>query len=220
MTQKKKTIQILLVDDHAMVREGVRAWLSQEKHLRIVGEASDGQEAISLARALKPDVILLDLNMPKMNGFEAALTLRKDLPDAALLALTVPGTQDQAKRLLGLGAKGYMLKDSSPAELIQAIETVAAGKSYIGLEAAKLMFQENGHNGSAEFDPALAQLTPREVEVLKLIAEARRTREIAAELGVTTRTVEKHRERVMRKLNISNLSGLTRYAIATGVARV
>jgi DNA-binding NarL/FixJ family response regulator len=213
-------IRILLVDDHAMVREGIRSWLCTAEHLCIVGEARDGREAIRMAKAHQPDVILLDLNMPRMNGFEAARALRKDVPKAALVAITVPSTRDQVRRLLALGAKGYVLKDAAPAELIRAIEAVAQGNLYFSSEAAHLLFSDSESKPGKKFDVAVATLTPREVEVLKLIADEFVTKEIATELHISARTVEAHRERLMRKLKIRTFAGLTRYAIATGITQI
>ncbi len=226
--KNSKAIRILLVDDHAMVRQGIRSWLENEPHFRIVGEANDGAKALKMIAALKPDVVLLDLNLPRMSGFAVAEALRlatatsSKKPKSALLAVTIDSTRNQMQRLLASGVMGYVLKDAAPAELIRAVETVAAGQVYIGADAAQFLFEPDSKKTEpgCRFDATAAVLTPREVEVLKLIAEEFVTKEIAAKLEISVRTVEAHRERLMRKLKIRTFAGLTRYAIATGLTQI
>lgn len=198
-----------------MVREGVRSWLSKAPGMEIVGEASDGEAATAAAKALQPNVILLDLNMPRMNGFQAVEILRKEVPAASVLALTVANTYEEIRRMLDLGAGGYMLKDASPSELVRAIETLVSGQIYLSPAIAKALL-----GAPQRREPQHPKLTAREVEVLKLIAEEYVTKEIAIKLNISPRTVEAHRARLMRKLGVKTFAGLTRYAIATQIASI
>lgn len=215
METTSEKIRILLVDDHALVREGVRSWLSAAPGMEIVGEAIDGESAITNAKKLQPNVILLDLHMPRMTGFEAITVLRKEVPKAAVLALTVADAHEEIRRMLDLGASGYLRKDASPSELVRAIETLVSGQIYLSPAIAKVLLGTPQRR-----EPEHPKLTAREVEVLKLIAEEFVTKEIAIKLDISPRTVEAHRARLMRKLGVKTFAGLTRYAIASQIASI
>ncbi len=211
----KTRIRILIADDHPVVRQGLVACLERHDHLAVVGEARDGFEALSLCRERKPDVILMDIAMPRMSGLAAAETLRKELPQIKVLILTMHSNQDYVLRMIQCGAAGYMLKDSTPEDLVLAIETVYRGEPYFSPEIAGLAL-DKFVRGPAEETPGL-RLTCREREVLIQIAEGLSNKEIACHLGVGVRTVETHRERIMRKLDIHSVAGLTKYALARGL---
>jgi two-component system nitrate/nitrite response regulator NarL len=211
----KRHIRVLVADDHPVVRRGMSSCLARHEHLAIVGEAADGLEAVAKAKELLPDVLLLDIEMPGMSGLNVSEVLRKDLPQVKVLVLSMYQRAEYLLRILQSGARGYVLKDAPTEELVKAIETVNAGESYFSPEIARLALnhfvQGNGEG------PDLAALTNREREVLALIAEGLSNKEIATRLDVGVRTVETHRERIMRKLDIHSIAGLTRFAIAKGL---
>lgn len=211
----KKRIKLLLVDDHPVVRKGIGSLLSRHEHLSVVGEATDGREALAKAKELLPDIVLLDIDLPGLSGLLVSELLHKDLPQVKVLILSMYQRAEYLTRVLQSGARGYVLKDASPEELVRAIETVNAGESFFSPEVARLALnqfvQENGDG------PDLMDLTNREREVLVLVAEGLSNKEIANHLNVGVRTVETHRERVMRKLGIHSIAGLTRFAIAKGL---
>lgn len=210
-----RRIRILLVDDHPIVRKGIASCLARHNHLQIVGEASDGLEALAQARALLPDVVLLDIDLPKMSGLAVAESLRKELPNVRVLILSMHQRPEYLHRIFQSGARGYLLKEASPEDLVKGIETVYRGESCFSPEIARLALNQlvqGKHEGKD-----LAELTNREREVLVLIAAGLSNKEIATSLNVGVRTVETHRERTMRKLNIHSVAGLTRFAIAKGL---
>jgi two-component system nitrate/nitrite response regulator NarL len=208
-------IRVLLVDDHPVVRKGVSSCLARHPHLLVVGEAADGLEALAKARELLPDIVLLDIDLPQMSGLVVAEVLRKELPNTKVLILSMYHRAEYLPQLLQSGARGYVLKEASPEELARAIETVMAGECYFSPEVARLalnqLVQGNGHG------PDPAALTSRERQVLVLIAEGFSNKEIATSLNIGVRTAETHRERIMRKLGIHSIAGLTRFAIAKGL---
>jgi DNA-binding NarL/FixJ family response regulator len=208
-------IKILLADDHPIVRKGIIACLARHEHLVIVGEAADGLEAVAKAKQLLPDILLLDIDMPKMNGLAATEVLRKELPQIKVLILSMYQRSEYLLRILQSGARGYVLKGASSEDLLKAIETVNKGETFFSPEIARLALNQFVQgNGDG---PDLAQLTNREREVLVLVAEGLSNKEIAENLGVGVRTVETHRERIMRKLGTHSVAGLTRLAIAKGL---
>ena len=208
-------IKILLVDDHPIVRKGISSCLARQEHLVIVGEAADGLEAVTKARELLPDIVLMDIDMPNMSGLAVTEALHKELPQIKVLILSMYRSAEYLLGILQSGARGYVLKEASPEELVKAIETVNAGEAFFSPEIARLALnqfvQGNGEG------PELGELTKREREVLILIAEGLSNKEIANNLGVGVRTVETHRERIMRKLAIHSVAGLTRFALAKGL---
>jgi two-component system nitrate/nitrite response regulator NarL len=209
-------IRILLVDDHPVVREGIRSYLTKHKHLEIVGEALDGAAALEQAREFLPDVILMDINMPGMNGLTATARLHQELPQIRVLILTVHNSKEYILPIIRCGASGYVLKDTSPAELIRAIEAVYNHESFFSPTVTRIVVEDYQIH-DREPRPDLASLSRREREVLELIAREHTNKEIAATLGVSVRTVETHRERIMAKLNIRSIAGLTKFAISSGI---
>jgi two-component system nitrate/nitrite response regulator NarL len=211
----KHTIRVLLADDHPVVRRGLSACLARHPHLLIVGEAADGQEAVTKTRELSPDIVLMDVDMPLMNGLTATDILRKEHPRVRVLILSMHSQSDYVLRILQSGARGYVLKSASPDELAKAIETVYAGESYFSPDVARVALNQFVR-GPGE-GPQVSHISNREREVLVAIAEGLSNKEIACRLNVGVRTVETHRERIMRKLNIHSVAGLTKFAIAKGL---
>ena len=211
----RSRVKILLVDDHPIVRKGISSCLARHDHLVIVGEAADGLEAVAKAKELLPDIVLLDIEMPNLSGLAVTGVLRKELPQVKVLILSMHQRSDYLLRMLQSGARGYVLKEASCEELVKAIETVNAGEAFFSPKIARLALNRFVP-GTGE-GPDLAELTNREREVLILIAEGLGNKAIASRLGVGVRTVETHRERLVRKLAIHSVAGLTRFAIAKGL---
>lgn len=211
----KKRIKLLLVDDHPVVRKGITSCLAPHDHLQIVGEAADGREALRKARELMPDIILMDIDMPHMNGLAVTDLLRKELPRIKVLILSMHSNTDFVLRIIQSGARGYILKDAPTDELLRAIETINAGEAFFSPEVARSALNQYVKGGSV--NAKVTQLTAREREVLVHIADGLSNKEIASQLGVGVRTIETHRERIMRKLNIHSVAGLTKFAISQGL---
>ncbi len=215
-TEKMKSrIKLLLVDDHPVVRRGISSCLARQERLLIVGEAADGLEAVRKAKELCPDIVLMDIDMPHMNGLAVTEVLRKELPNIKVLILSMHSNTDYVLRIIQSGARGYILKEASTDELVKAIETVDSGEAFFSPDVARVAL--NQFVRSPGESAAATQLTNREREVLIQIAEGLSNKEIASHLGVGVRTVETHRERIMRKLNIHNVAGLTKFAITKGM---
>jgi DNA-binding NarL/FixJ family response regulator len=208
-------IKILVADDHPVVRKGITACLARQTTVEIVGEAADGREAVRKARELKPDLILMDINMPHMSGLAVTEQLSREMPGVKVLVLSSQGSSDCVVRIVQSGAQGYVLKDAPTEELVRAIETIHGGQVYFSAEVARVALNQfvRGKTDAAN----TPQLTNREREVLAQIADGLSNKEIAGQLGVGVRTVETHRERIMRKLDIHNVAGLTKFAIAKGL---
>jgi DNA-binding NarL/FixJ family response regulator len=210
-----KPIRVLLADDHPVVRKGLSSCLAQSQHISVVGEATDGQEALRKAKELNPDLVLMDIEMPLLNGLTAADILRKENPGIKVLLLSMHNDSDFVMRILQSGARGYILKQAPTEELLKAIEIIHAGDTYFSQDVARLALNQfvRGQGDG----PTTGQISAREREVLIAIAEGLSNKEIACRLGVGVRTIETHRERIMRKLNIHSIAGLTRFAIAKGL---
>ena len=212
---KKTKIKVLIVDDHPVVRKGLWSCLSTKDNLKIVGEAVDGDDAILKVKELAPDIVLMDLYMPKRDGLEVTDVLRKEAPQVKVIILSMQGTRDYVLRIIKAGARGYVLKDAPPDELVRAIESVQAGEAFFSPPVAQIALNQYVTE-SDKTDP-LSRLSEREREVLALIAEGKSNKEIAMHLGIGVRTTETHRERIMRKLDIHSVAGLTKFAIAHGI---
>jgi DNA-binding NarL/FixJ family response regulator len=207
-----KPIRVLVADDHPVVRKGLSSCLAEASNVTIVGEAFDGQDALRKARQLAPDVVLMDIDMPLLNGLTAADILRKENPSIKVLILSMHNDSDYVMRILQSGARGYVLKQAPTDDLLKAIQSIHAGETFFSPDVARLALNQFVR-GPGE-GPHTGQISAREREVLIAIAEGLSNKEIACRLGVGVRTVETHRERIMRKLNIHSIAGLTKFAIA------
>jgi two-component system, NarL family, response regulator NreC len=211
-------IRLLLVDDHAVVRSGLRMLLMDEEDMEIAGEAGNAAEALEAARLLKPDVILMDIGLPDMSGIEATREIRKLYPEVAVVALTIHEDEEYFFKMLDAGARGYVPKRAAPEELITAIRAAAADEVYIYPSLAKLLVRDYlSQDRSAEQTTALDNLTDREREVLAFLAEGKSNDEIAGDLVISPKTVARHRENIMHKLNLHSRAELVRYAIRKGI---
>jgi DNA-binding NarL/FixJ family response regulator len=214
-----KKITVLLAEDHMIVREGFRKMLELEHDFKIVGEAQDGRQAVALTKKLRPEVVLMDIAMPLLNGLEATRQIRKDLPNAKVLMLSAHSDDAYVTNAIEAGAMGFLLKQTSAHEVCRAVREVQNGKTFfspsIAMRLDHLKPQPPGRKGT--FNKKKEQLTSREMEVLQLIAEGKANKQTASELGIGIKTVEKHREHLMQKLDIHDTAGLTRYAISAGI---
>jgi DNA-binding NarL/FixJ family response regulator len=214
-----KKITVLLAEDHMVVREGFRKMLELEADLEVLGEAQDGRKAVALAKKLRPDVVLMDIAMPQLNGLEATRQILGALPATKVLMLSAHNDDAYVDTAIASGAVGFLLKQSSSHEVCHAIREVHQGKAFfspaISRRLNRLHTASLDHAGRP--NQKAAQLTSREMEVLQLIAEGKANKETADELGIGIKTVEKHREHLMQKLDIHDTAGLTRYAISAGI---
>lgn len=208
-------VRLLIVDDHPIVRKGIRLCLARHPQLEVVGEAGDGREAVRRARDLQPDIVLMDIDMPEMSGLAAAEWMHRELPQMKVLILSMHSNTEYVLRIIQSGARGFVLKEAPAEELVRAIEIVHAGEAYFSPDVARVALNQFVHNQRQPVEAV--RLTGRESEVLTHIAEGLTNKEIASVLGVGIRTVETHRERIMRKLAIHSVAGLTRYAISKGL---
>jgi two-component system nitrate/nitrite response regulator NarL len=218
--KRRRKVRILLVDDHPVVLSGLRNYFSSHPQFKIVGAASDGAEAIHKARETNPDVVLMDIRLPGLNGIEATRALRKEIPKAKVIALTMHNDKEHVLEIIRAGAKGYVLKDTSPSELIRAIVAVYNGDSFFSPGISRIVVDELETRPGRKEPVSVNGLSPREEEVLRLIAEGHRNKEIAKRLSISVRTVETHREHIMRKLDIHSAAGLAKYAIAKGTVKL
>jgi DNA-binding NarL/FixJ family response regulator len=216
-----KPITVLLADDHTVVRQGLRALLESEEDIRVIGEAATGREAVKLAKALEPAVIVMDIAMPVLNGLEATRQIRKAMPDAKVLILSAHGDDNYIEQVFALGGVGYLVKQTSAHALALAVRQIHKGNPYFSPSVAQRLQPGSGQPPAPA--PAASRhkngsrLSSRETEVLQLIAEGRANKQVAADLSISVKTVEKHRQRLMEKLKIHDTAGLTRYAIAAGI---
>jgi len=210
--------RIVLVEDHTILREGLRSLLHEHDNLEVIGEAADGRAGLRLALSKKPDLVLMDLSMPKMNGFEAIREIKKAEPAIKIIALTVHNTEEYILMTLQAGADGYVLKDTTHDELIMAVRQVLSGKRFLSPSVSGKIIEgylegKKNMSSMSQFDG----LTQREREVLKLIAEGYKNKDVANFLCISLKTVEKHRANLMRKLDLHNTSALTLYAVEKGI---
>jgi two-component system response regulator NreC len=212
------TIRLLLADDHAVVRSGLRMLLEAQPDFEIVGEAETGSAAVTMVGELQPDAVLMDIQMPELNGIEATRIIKEKSPKTAVLALTMHEDDQYFFEMLHAGASGYVLKRAAPDELVQAIRTVCRGEVYLHPTMATRLVTDYLHRADEnEVDKEYSTLTPREQEVLTLIAEGHSNAEIANALYISIKTVDRHRENIMRKLNMHSRIDLVKYAIRTGL---
>lgn len=216
------TIKVLIVDDHAIVREGLRLILEAQPDLTVVGEADEGRAAVAGALQLRPDVILMDLAMPGLNGIEATRQISRELPQTRVIVLSGYATKEHVFQALQAGAAGYLLKDGAASEVVRAIRAVYVGRSYVSekLREAGLV---GGSDASGQGRPAkgpLASLSPREKEILQLVVEGSSSASIAERLSLSVKTIETYRSRLMRKLGVHDVASLVKFAIQHGITSV
>ena len=213
-----KPIRIVLAEDHTILREGLRALLSADPKFEIVGEADDGREAIRRVDKLAPDLVVMDLSMPRMTGMDAIREIKRRHPATKIIALTVHKAEEYLRTTLQAGADGYVLKDATHVELLLAIQNVLKGKTYLSPSVSNTVIEGYLEGKEDQIpSPGLGLLSPREREVLKLIAEGYKNKEIAADLFISLKTVEKHRANLMKKLDLHNAAALTSFAIEQGL---
>jgi len=211
-TAVTKPIRIVLADDHDLVRSGIKALLSMVEGVDVIAEARDGRELITLVESLNPDVVMTDISMPGMDGITAISAIHSKYPQVRLLVLSMYDTVDFVKRAVASGACGYLMKDAPPFELEQAVRSVMATGSYFSPAIAQRLLQPS--------EPTVDdELTHRQVEILKLIAQGRASKEIAYELGLSPKTVDVHRARIMERLHLNDIASLTLYAVRKGLIK-
>jgi two-component system response regulator NreC len=210
-------MKIVLADDHKIIRDGLRAILEKHPGMEVVGEADNGHEAISVSQRTQPDVIVMDVSMPELNGIDAAKRIANEQPRTKIIALSMCADRRYVLAMLSAGASGYMLKNAAAAELVRAIETTVVGRTYLSPEIAGLVV-DTLRDRTAPDEPIHASvLSSREREVLQLLSEGRTSKEIAAQLHVAVTTIETHRRQIMAKLGLHSIAELTKYAIREGL---
>ncbi len=214
-----KQIRTLLADDHTIVREGLRSLLLSDGGIQVIGEARNGREAVALAKELRPDIVVMDIAMPLLNGLEATRQILSALPKTKVLILSAHSDDAYIDRVVAVGAVGFLIKQTSAQILAKAIHEVMAGNAFYSPQVSKRL---NGHYDKPDTAGGLmvkkaTGLTSRELEVIQLVAEGHANKQVAADLNISIKTVEKHRQHLMDKLNIHDTAGLTRYAIAQGI---
>lgn len=214
------TVRILLADDHTMFRQGLCAMLNEHPDMEVVGEAEDGTTAVKLARKLKPDLIVMDVDMPKMSGIDAARRILPELSDTKLVALSTYLKKAFILEMFKAGASGYILKEQVFDELIQAIKTVISGETYLSTKAANIIVDDYVQRRNGKSTSIQRALTEREYEILKLFAEGKSSKEIALLLDISIQAVDASRRRIMQKLDIQNLADLVKYAVREGLTSV
>ena len=212
-------IGVLIVDDHTLFRRGVRRMLEAEEDMSVLGEAATGREALQLARELMPDVILMDVEMPKVDGIEATRVLHREMPHIGIVFVTMHANDEFVFRGLQAGGRGYILKDADPETMLRAIRAVANGESLLGASVAQKVMRQFAALDKGQ-GPLVDRLTPREVEVLKLIAEGMSNKEIADRLSISEKTVKNHINNILSKLHLYDRTQAALYAIRTGLAKV
>lgn len=211
------TVSVLLVDDHKIMRAGLRSLLEKTANVSVVAEAEDGRQAVQLAIQLRPDLVIMDISMPKLNGIEATRQIIADLPDTKIIALSMHSDKRFLVEMFQAGAVGYLLKDCASEELEQAIKTVAGSQCYLSPEITGVLLEDYVDRFQSKPADAASVLTAREREVLQLIAEGWSTKNIAAHLYVSIKTAESHRRKIMKKLDLHAVADLTKYAIKEGL---
>ncbi len=216
-----KKIRILLVDDHKILRDGICSLLKEYPDMEVVGEAADGKNALNLVKELSPDMVIMDISMPDLNGIEATRKILADYPHIKVMALSMHYDKHFVSEIFKAGASGYLLKDCAFDEMAHAIRMIIDNKTYVNSQIASLVVESLMSDSPRSHNKhAFSLLTEREKEVLQLIAEGKSTKQIASSLNVSTKTIESHRRQVMGKLNIRNIADLTKYAIREGLIAI
>ncbi|MEN8212671.1 MAG: response regulator transcription factor [Thermodesulfobacteriota bacterium] len=210
-------IKILLADDHKLIKDGLRALIGNEEDMEVVVDALNGRDAVSLAKVYNPDIIIMDINMPDLNGIDATKMILEENPDVKVIALSIHSTTKFVKEMLKAGVSGYLVKHCAYEELAKAIRIVMNGKQYLSSEIVGVVMDDYVSNFSSNKDSVFSNLTPREREILQLVAEGLKSDQIADRLFISTKTVSSHRRKIMKKLNLNSIAELTRYAISEGL---
>lgn len=214
------TIKIILADDHNVLREGLKSLLNQQQDFEVIGEADNGRDAVRLTKKLEPDIVVLDIGMPNMNGIQATQHIVAEVPDTKVLALSMHSDHQFVVKMLQAGASGYMLKDCAYEELISAVRDITAGKFYLSKDVTGVVISNYINMIQAVDAVSHPTLTSRERETLQLIAEGKSTAETANLLNVSPKTIETHRKNMMDKLDIHNIADLTKYAVREGITSI
>ncbi|MGA9986181.1 MAG: response regulator transcription factor [Terriglobales bacterium] len=222
------TLRILIADDHEVARKGIRALLETRQGWEICGEAKDGREAVECAKQMKPDVVLLDIGMPSLNGLDAARQIRTALPETSILILTMHDSEQVVREVLAVGARGFLLKSDAGRDLVAAVEALQQRRTFFTTRVAQLVVEgylhpnndNNNNNNNNKNRPGRPLLTPREREVIQLLAEGKTTKEVAVALNLSVKTAETHRTNLMRKLDLHSVAALTIYAVRNNIVQV
>jgi DNA-binding NarL/FixJ family response regulator len=206
-------LRIVIVDDHAVVRRGVRSLLETHAGWDVVGEATTGREALEVVRRLRPQVVVMDLSLPELNGLDATRQIMKDLPETEVLVLTMHQSEQLARDVLKAGARGYLLKSDADQSLIAAVESLRQHKPFLTSTVTEFVLDDYLRRGGMNAEPTHDAITPREREIVQLLAEGNSNKETAVALGVSVKTIEAHRANIMRKLRMRSVTDLVRYAI-------
>ena len=215
MTTPRHSLRILIADDHDVVREGTRAVIEREPDWAVCGMAGTGREAVALATELKPDVIVMDMTMPELNGLDAAIQIKRRLPSTEILILTGHQGDEVIRQAFEAGVKGFLFKSDAHTDLVQAIEALSQHRAFLTSKASDLLFSNLVDRGEGTRDPVEPgeRLTTREREIVQLLAEGKSNKEVATALGIGVRTAETHRAKILQKLGVDSIAGLVRYAI-------
>jgi DNA-binding NarL/FixJ family response regulator len=213
-------LRILIADDHEVARRGIRSLLEDHEGWEVCGEARDGREAVDFATELQPDILLLDIGMPNLNGLDAARQILAAAPDARILILTIHDAEQVVREVLAAGARGFVLKSDAGRDLISAVEALQDRRTFFTPKVAQMMLDGYLHPHEESDSSAQTVLTPREREVLQLVAEGKSTKEVATMLKLSVKTAETHRTNLMRKLNLHSVADLTLYAVRNGIVQI
>lgn len=211
------TVRIILADDHKIIRDGLNGLLSRETDIEVIAQCSDGHDAVELVRKLLPQVVIMDIGMPGLNGIEATRQITNEFPGVRVISFSMHSDKKFVTEMLRAGASGYLLKDCAFEELTTAIRTVVAGKTYLSPVIADVVVENYVRNPSTEGETAFSVLTNREREILQLLVESKTTKQVSRILHISTKTVETHRSNIMKKLDIDNMVALTKYAVREGL---
>lgn len=214
------TLRIFIADDHEVARKGIRALIETHPGWEVCGEAGDGREAVKAATRLKPDLVLLDIGMPSLNGLDATRQILAESPDTCVLVLTMHDSEQVVREVLAAGARGFLLKSDAGRDLVSAIEALQARRTFFTTRVAQLVLEGYLHPGPETELPGRSVLTPREREVIQLLAEGKTTKEVANTLNLSVKTAETHRTNLMRKLDLHSVVDLTLYAVRNGIVHV
>jgi DNA-binding NarL/FixJ family response regulator len=213
-------LRILIADDHEVARKGIRALIESHPGWEVCGEAADGREAVKASARLKPDLVLLDIGMPSLNGLDATRQILAENPETRVLILTMHDSEQVVREVLAAGARGFLLKSDAGRDLVSAVEALQARRTFFTTKVAQLVLEGYLHPGPEAEPPYRSVLTPREREVIQLLAEGKTTKEVATTLNLSVKTVETHRTNLMRKLDLHSVVDLTLYAVRNGIVHV